>query len=75
MACCQCDDLIAPPEEVGIGGDDARASSLINKCGKSGSHVMVPAGVHDNEWLTDGLRRGLHLAQVVPGFPPQPAGS
>src|SRR5262249_41743606 len=68
MACRQCDDLIAPPEEVGIGADDERASSLVNKRGKSGSHVMLPAGVHDNESLVDGLRRGLRFAQVVPGF-------
>src|SRR5262249_22086386 len=69
MACRQCDDLIAPPEEIGIGGDDERASSLVNKRGKSGSHVMLPAGVHDNESLADGLRRGLYFAQVIPGFP------
>ena len=35
MACRQCDDLIALPEEVGIGGDDERASSLVNKLGKA----------------------------------------
>src|SRR5262249_57558286 len=43
MACRQCDDLIAPPEGIGIGGDDEGASSLVNKRGKSGSHVMLPA--------------------------------
>src|SRR5215472_17314230 len=53
MACRQCDYLIAPPEEVGIGADDERAGSLVNKRGKSGSHVMLPAGVHDNESLVD----------------------
>src|SRR5215207_4079981 len=67
MACRQCDDLIAPPEEIGIGADYERASSLVNKGGKSGSHVMLTARVHDNEWLADGLRRGLRFAQVVPG--------
>ena len=66
MACRQCDDLIAQPEEAGIGTDDERASSLVNKCGKSGSHVMLPAGVHDNESLADALRRGLRFAQVIP---------
>ena len=69
MVCRQCDDLIALPEEVGIGADDERASSLVNKRGKSGSHVMLPAGVHDNESLADGLRRGLHFVQVIPSFP------
>jgi len=39
MACRQCDDLIAQPEEVGIGTDDERASSLVNKRGKSGSQL------------------------------------
>jgi hypothetical protein len=69
MACRQCDDLIAPPEEIGIGADDERASSLVNKRVKSGSHVMLPAGVRDYESLADSLRRSLHFAQVVPGFP------
>jgi hypothetical protein len=69
MACRQCDDLITPPEEVGIGADDERARSLVNKRGKSGRHVMLPAGVHDNESLADGLRRGLHFVQVILRFP------
>ena len=69
MACRQCNDLIAPPEEVGIGTDDERAGSLVNERGKSGSHVMLPTGIHDNESLADDLRRGLHFAQVIPGFP------
>jgi hypothetical protein len=34
MACRQCDDLIAPPEEVGICGDDERASALAGESGE-----------------------------------------
>jgi hypothetical protein len=63
------DDLIAAAEEVGIGADDERASSLLNKRVKSCSHVMPPAGVHDNESLAGGLCRGLHVVQVIPCLP------
>ena len=68
MACRQCDNLIAPPEEVGIGADNERASSLVNKRAKAAAMSCCLLR-HNNELLADGLRRGLHFVQVIPGFP------